>query len=404
MKAWIGNLRDGRRLTPVPVTQCAWSVEVDKSDITSIEIPLRAKSDSSDEYQSLVNDARLLDPLNTITLGKTYLVVEDSGQTVGGPVMSMDYDADTGLLTVSGSGMWTYFDARTLLPPAAQNAPIVKGDGTPDPSMDTIFTANNAISIRTIAKRIVQQAVSWTNSVQCITYEDDIPGKSEKTYRAVNLITVGSALTNITRLLLGCDVGFFPRRQADDRGFEWMLRTGDPRLGITRPHEWDFTSRQRDISALSGSADGSRIATRAWFTGGKSSDKTYIETATNDALVTAGAPIWEVVDSSHGTVEDPATLLDMAKERVRTSFQAISGRSFKVARTAIDLHVVNVGDWCQFKTKDDPFFGSGWHKRRIQSMAASTQDPFFIQIDTGALYEGSDVDPDAPSDQGDSSE
>jgi hypothetical protein len=389
VKAWIGNLRDGRRLLAVPHTAASWQQTLNRTDSTSVTVPLYASSQASETYRRIVADARLLDLRNTATVGKTFLALEDDGKVVGGPLVSRDYDANDKTVTLSGAGMLTYFDARTILPPQAASTPLSDAQGAPDTSLDTTLTN---LTWRTINKRIVQQALAWPTSVQCITFEEDATGTNGVTYRAVDLDSIGTVLENNSRRLNGCDFGFFPQRTPDRRGFEWMLRTGNPRLNTHVTHRFDNTASKRPLTDLENAEDGSTLATRAWVTGGKGDDKVLVGTAENTTLTDTGAPIWETVDTSHTSVTDPDTLESYAREIVRTGYQAVSGTPLKIHISALrNTGQLDIGNILTFKTINEWMFTDGWHTRRIQALAHN-ENSDFIEVTLGTVFTDTDTD------------
>lgn len=389
MQITAGEFRSGRKIINVPFSSCSWRQVLNDRDQLQFTIPLYASSDASEKYRSLVNDARRLDPMNTLTPYKTFCVVEDEGMSVGGILLSADPDADKETLTCTVGGMWSYWDARTIEKPAVFANPglLLNPEGTPNEAYDTVFNPADGRTMGDIVTLLVQQALDCpAGDVPVILPGLKGGGSTQKTYRAIDLVYLGTALDNIVKLRLGVDVGFFPRRSADRLGFEWELVTGDPRFGDRgRPHRWDFTGRGRDLESLTGSNDGSRMATTAWYTGGRSSDKVLIAKATNPAFTDAGGPLIEIVDSSHGTVQDDDTLRQYADEYVAKNGMPVTTRGFKVHRDSITLGEIRVGEWCTIRTKNHPLFGTGRMLRRITSISGST-DSMFVTIETEQQY------------------
>lgn len=99
---------------------------------------------------------------------------------VGGVLMRREYDADSGILTLVASGMWTYFDHRTILPAKAKGKSLIKSDGSPDPQYDTSY---KNVTWNTVARNLVEQAMSWSNSNVPVVLESAEVGKSEANYQ-----------------------------------------------------------------------------------------------------------------------------------------------------------------------------------------------------------------------------
>lgn len=175
MKIYLADLLTGRRIIPLPHTSAEWEMKLNDTDSLTVKVPIYASSDDT-RIQYIANDARLLDLRNTAAIGKTVMVAEDDGLTVGGVLMRRDYDADSGILTLVASGMWTYFDHRTILPAKAKGKSLVKSDGSPDTQYDTSY---RNVTWNTVARNLVEQAMSWPNSHVPVVLETAEVGKSE---------------------------------------------------------------------------------------------------------------------------------------------------------------------------------------------------------------------------------
>ena len=215
MKAFLADMLTGRRVLNLPHDSASWTQTLNDEDSVTVTVPLYAASQDA-AAERLANDARILDLRNTASLGKTVLVVEDEGKLIGGPLMERSYDSATSKLTLTAAGMWSYFDHRVLLPPAAASKPLVKADGTPDTSLDMSWTK---VTWNTIARNIVEQAMNWPNGHVPVVLEDAEVGASEVNYTAVDLNIVGEVLSNITERENGCDIMFVCQRQEDGLGF-----------------------------------------------------------------------------------------------------------------------------------------------------------------------------------------
>lgn len=271
MKIYLADLLTGRRIIPLPHTSAEWEMRLNDTDSLTVKVPIYASTDDT-RVQYIANDARLLDLRNTAAIGKTVMVAEDDGLTVGGVLMRRDYDADMGILTLVASGMWTYFDHRTILPAKAMGKSLIKSDGSPDPQYDTHY---KNVTWNTVARNLVEQAMNWPHSSVPVVLETAETGKSEANYQAVDLNYVGEVLTNITNYQNGCDIGFFPTRTADGLGYEWHMKTGHPLLG-SETHYFSASAMQPGIASLSATDDGDKLASLQWFTSGKSDDKTLV--------------------------------------------------------------------------------------------------------------------------------
>lgn len=387
MKVYLADLLTGRRILPLPHTSAEWEMRLNDTDSLTVKVPLYASSGDV-RIQYLANDARLLDLRNSAAIGKTVMVAEDDGLMVGGVLMRRDYDADSGVLTLVASGMWSYFDHRTILPAKAMGKSLLKPDGSPDPQYDTSF---KNVTWNTVARNLVEQAVSWPHSSVPVVLEEAEAGTSEVSYQAVDLNYVGEVLTNITQYQDGCDIGFFPTRTVDGLGYEWHMKTGHPLLG-GETHYFSASAMQPGIASLAATDDGDRLASLQWFTSGKSADRTLVVSAYTDILEKAGAPVWENVDSSHSTVKREATLQSYANEAAGAYWRPVSSTEAKVHRgylRSVNQTLANysVGDYIRFTTRGDWYYVDGAHRRRITGIKAGESSDW-ITFTLGDVFDG----------------
>lgn len=386
MKAYLADLLTGRMLVELPYTKCSWSQTLNDTDCVSVTIPMYARNIRSRA------DVSVLDLRNIATIGMTAVIVEDDGITVGGPLMERSYDSDGQSLSLEASGLWTYFDHRTILPVAAKTKALIDADGNPDSSLDTAYTKT---TWNTIVRNLVEQADAWNTSRMPIVYEDKTSGDNEMSYSAVDLTRVGEALTNITERQNGVDIGFFPRRTVDSLGWEWLLSTGHSLLG-GEEHRLSTTSPNMAIGGLKGTDSGDDYASWCWYTAGKSDDRTLVCSAHNDTMVNLGAPIWESVDSSHSSVKLLATLQNYANQAAAVYWKPISGTELKLHRGYLEKtsHMIgdyNVGDYISFNTSNDPYYHDGWHRRRILGLSATSEDDW-LTFTLGEVFDGVKVE------------
>lgn len=386
MKAYLADLLTGRMLVELPFTKCSWSQTLNDTDSVSVTIPMSARRMRSRA------DVSILDLRNIATIGMTAIIVEDDGITVGGPLMQRSYDSDEQTLSLEASGLWTYYDHRTILPAEAKTKALIDADGNPDTSLDTTYTKT---TWNTIVRNLVEQADSWNTRSMPIVYEDKTSGDNEMSYSAVDLTRVGEALTNITERQNGVDIGFYPRRTLDNLGWEWLLLTGHSLLG-GEEHRISTTSPNMAAGGLQGTDSGDDYASWCWFTAGKSDDRTLVCSAHNDTMVNIGAPIWESVDSSHSSVKLLATLQNYANQAAAVYWKPVSGTELKLHRGYLEKtnHMAgdyNVGDYISFSTSGDPYYYDGWHRRRILGLSATSEDDW-LTFTLGEVFDGVKVE------------
>ena len=247
--------------------------------------------------------------------GRTALIIEDQGVTNGGPIWTRHYDRDAGTVELSGKGLWSYFDHRTLLPLMKDTDKLTNSDGTANTGFDTNIKNT---SYQTIAKRWIQQSLTWTGGNLPITFEDDMAGTYERNIKGAELKLIGDLLINLTEVQNGPDIRFQPRLTTDGLGYEWLLKTGKPRLTGNTTTIWDTSLPGNTVSDLTISQDANDLANIVWETGGAASDQAIIERATDHSFTGLGFPLLEKVESLSSSVTDPKTALAHAVETIRT--------------------------------------------------------------------------------------
>lgn len=154
-------------------------------------------------------------------------------------------------------GLWSYFDRRAVLP--------VLGAGQLPRDVTSVWAS---LSLRTIAKRLVEQAVSHPGAALPIDFEPDVPGTHMREYPGSDLMSVGDALRNLTQVEGGPDITFRPYITADRRHVRWKLMTGDPELTQEgADHYWDVSAPTPHATATGLERDGRDLASRVFVTG-----------------------------------------------------------------------------------------------------------------------------------------
>lgn len=158
---------------------------------------------------------------------------------------------------IVASGLWSYFDHRYVLPVLL-----------PGQLPRHVTTKLSGLSLRTIVKRLVQQACSHPNAALPIDFEDDFLGDHEREYPGSDRKTVGEALEELTGVENGPDITFRPKWGEDRRHVRWELRTGDPELSQEgHAHYWDVSVPDPHASITSLNRDGSQLTSRDFQVG-----------------------------------------------------------------------------------------------------------------------------------------
>lgn len=370
MRVRLCDLRTGRRILDLPYLTASWTSEMNTAESVSATVDLNDRH------------IRQLGLYNASWPGRTALIIEDEQLTVGGPLWQRHYDHDAGTLELTGKGLWSYFDYRTLLPLMADTDSLVNPDGSAATKFDTNLTN---LSYETIAKRWIQQAQTWVGGNLPIVFQDDQPGTYQRNIKGAELKLIGDLLTDLTQVENGPDIRFQPRRQADGLGYEWLLICGHPRITSSTVTKWDMSVTQSPVTNLIVEDDASNLASMNWQTGGAASDQAIIQRAINHDLTTRGFPLFERVESLSSSVIDPDTALTHALESSRTSQLPQRTFSFNVQRDQ-NLGIYDAGYPAAIKTRGDLWgMPDGWHDMRIITLQGSSETTS-IQIKTGVSY------------------
>ena len=240
--------------------------------------------------------------------------------------------------------------------------------------------------VGSIVWRWIQQSLTWTGGNLPITFEDDMAGTYERNIKGAELKLIGDLLINLTEVQNGPDIRFQPRLTTDGLGYEWLLKTGKPRLTGNTTTIWDTSLPGNTVSDLTISQDANDLANIVWETGGAASDQAIIERATDHSFTGLGFPLLEKVESLSSSVTDPKTALAHAVETIRTSTRPLNTWQFSVQRDQ-RLGEYDVGHDCGLIIRNDQFgIPDGLHKLRIMTLRGSS-DSDKIEITTGAFNE-----------------
>lgn len=367
----IGDLRTGRRLLDVPVMAGPWDNRLDTPETVSVTV------DMNDP------DVRALSLENTATPTKSFLGVIEGDRIMGcGPIWTHSYDRDAGTLQLGAKGLGSVFDHRSIIPLIAASLPVDQWT-VPDPTDSTktmtnplLQSAYTGLWLGSIAKRLVQQALTWTGGNLPIVLPAEEASSNtdhERTYDGVEFKPVGEALAQLTQVDGGPEWRFTPRFTTDGLGVEWVMEVGtaaQPLLFSTTHPQWDVTANQSPVSAYKVDLDGSTMASLAWATGGRSADKVLVARSYDPTLVDAGYTLLELVDSTHTTVEKQSTLDAYVRSVAGQGKKPTSTVSFDVKAYPTEedgetpagpqLGSYSVGDFCDLMFAEfDPDRGIG---------------------------------------------
>lgn len=361
MTQWfIGNLRTGTITNYLPVSSGSWEIEVNAAGSIRVTLPINDP------------DVQAINLRNTATVGKTFLGVAENGVILNaGPVWTHTYNRDDGKLELGATGLWGYYDYRSILP-------LLKSTDTDPTGLDTDYLGLGA---GTVAKRLVQQAQQENGGTLPVVFQDDVAGTVEYSYEGAALTTVSDALNDLTAVV---DIDFMPRFTSDGSGVEWVLRTGTeavPQLSSQTVQTWDLSVPKPTVKGLQVAVSGTKLAGRVWETG-SSAYARY----DNTSLIGQGYPLLEQIDGTHNDELDPVVLAGYARDAARVGTKPTELWSFQAQADAQPfIGAYRPGDWCVVKIGDDPYIARGPYSRRITNMSGD-QDGRWVSITTGEAY------------------
>lgn len=371
----IGDLLTGRRIQNLPIIAGtgSWSEVLNDSGDIACTVSLK---DPVIKRLGLYQSA---------SVGKAFLAAI-SGSTVlnAGPIWFHDYTDDDQRLTLTASGMWSYFDHRVLLPVLAGRNPT---DTTTDTRYSLPVTDPNATgypwptdtsaSLHDIARGLVAQAQTWTNGNVPVVLPSAIAGSQERWYKGADLAFIGERLAQLTQVDGGPDIMFTPQLTSDLQGVQWVMRIGsptEPRLFSPQRQKFQVGVSKSSVSKLRVKVDGTGLAAQAFASGGRTNDTTLISVSTDPTLGNAGYALLDDVDSSHSTVSDATTLQTYSDEIV------MQGKTPSIV-FAFDhdlskqpfLEGFNAGDFADVGVRNNSYLPDDTYSMRIMSRSGDEQ-------------------------------
>ena len=302
----IADLLTGRRILDLPVISGPWDDRLHVAETLSVVADLNDV------------DVQALDLDNSASVAHSVLaVIENQTVMAAGPIWTRNYDRAARTMKLNASGMASLFDHRLILPLLAQTIgtdqwtvpdPADATKTIPNPLLSTVY---NGISLGTMAKRLVQQARTWTGGNVPIVFQADEADSRTETYLGSDFKPVWEAITDFMNRDDGIEVNFLPRLTSDGQGLEWLLQTGTVAQPlITSPSQvfWDVTVPESPVSNLTIAEDGSKMGSIGWVPGGGQNDVVEVGRSYDPSLLASNYPLLDVLDSSHSDASVPATL------------------------------------------------------------------------------------------------
>ncbi|MGW9345577.1 hypothetical protein ACWGR3_28910 [Streptomyces albidoflavus] len=273
--------------------------------------------------------------------------------------------------TINAAGMWEYFRKRTVLP-------VLDTEQLPS----DVTSSWTGTSLRTIAKRLVEQARSWPSADVPIDLEPDFGGTAEREYPGADLMLVAEALDNLTQVESGPDIAFRPKLMPDLRHVRWDLLTGDPDLSQHgADHYWDVSAPGPHAAITTLDRDGRDLATHAWGIGSTDEETSArLEAkATSAALLDAGFPMMETVVQRNSVLQE-STLQAYVDEAVVRYSAFTETFTLRVKRDQNPkLGTYWPGDWARIRVGEGPRVDAGTYRVRIIRIRFSAQGDVTIE-------------------------
>jgi hypothetical protein len=379
--AWhVGSLRDGRITHQVPLVSTSWTQVMDDAGALSGTLLL------ADPDVAQLNPRNIAEPARCF-LAVSYTDAQGTETFLdGGPIWTHSYETSTRQLTIGAAGVWSYYDHRKVLKVLAAGV---------NPSTDK--NVYSALSLGTIAKRLVQLAHTHTNGALPIVLPADEAGVEARTYNGYEMTSVAEALRTLTKAANGPEIQFLPRRRSDDPRFlEWVMRVGtaeQPLLSQLGPDwEFDASPARSAVGNITVTSDGGTLADRWWVQGAGTDKSTMFGRADSTLLQDAGYPLLEATDTQHAgedaakkqTNIDDYALADLVGSQRRIETWALAVQRDGVKDEADELTGATVaswrvGDWVSATPPaDDPYLLGGEYRTRITQIAGD--DSNLVQI------------------------
>lgn len=322
----VGEVRTGRRITQIPVSDASWEMVHRGSGQISVDIPLDAGDFRRLERTFLgglypgpgvfpsettfpeaatplwrPGDGLRPEFLSAIEPARCFLaVLEDDDVLVMGPIWSWDYTLGEVLKVTASDGPWSLLDRR-----------MVMGAGVTKEDWARWAQPYAGLSLGTIAKRVVELVTTGPAAMLPIVLPADESGTATRTYKGYDLASARSRIEQIMGVIDGPDVRFVPRLTADRMGCEWVMEVGTTANPLVHQAsgDWIFDSRavRGGVGGLNVKVDASGLASRSWVTGAGSQTALLMARDDDETLTDAGFPLLEVKEA-HSDVEIQSTL------------------------------------------------------------------------------------------------
>ena len=365
---YAGDLMTGQISIKLPAIDCSWAAEHRAEGNVTAKVKL--VGEVLDRYPNIVDQ---------VAPWRCFLAaITDNGTVLqAGPILPHKYSDATGDLSLSALGVRGIFARRVLMPvlTAGQNPASVE-------------MTWSGLSLGTIAKRMVQLAMSHDGGALPIDLPPDQTGTATRTYYGYELGRISQRLQQIEDVEGGPDLAFEPYLTGDELDtLRWRMRAGTtaaPELTQTGDdHVWDRTTKRTSIVSLDVDLDVDEMGDRAWTTGQGSEAQLLMSMYQDRSLRSQGYPLLEV-DETRSSVSEMSTLNAHTRALLRRS-----GRPWQLWRMVVRadaaplLGTYRVGDWVRvYVGPSHPYIASrdGFYRTRIMSISGSFADTVTLML------------------------
>lgn len=354
LSVMAGELRTGKILATLAATESSWSTAL--NDAGPVDATVRLRDMATKPRRDLLS---YLEPTRCFLA-----VVADGNQVLeAGPIWKHSYDDKTGALKVGASGLLSLFDHRKVVRVLAAGERV----------QDTTVTYTG-LSLGTIAKRLIELAMSHAGGSLPIVLPPDEAGTAERTYPGYELGWTGDRIQQLVEVDGGPDIALQPRMNPDRTHIEWVLRTGTtaaPLLTQTGDDwQWDRGVPRGGLTAISVEVDATRTGARSWAIGSGTETALMLATVEDPTPLSAGYPLLEV-EASHTSVLEQPTL-----DAHATALADISRRPWQTWSVGVSadqqpqLGTYRPGDWSTVHVPDDhAYLSPGPYRTRILAVS-----------------------------------
>lgn len=348
----LADFVTGGPILDLPVMKGAsWGAQLNRPDELSCKIDMRDPDALALDLHSAS------EPNKTIMLARTdddvilaWGLIPDDGRS---------WDEDSKVLSLKATGIGSsYFGSCIIAPPSALTAPLTIPDPgapglmRPNPALDTTISG---FSHGTIMKKLVAQRLAFPGAPTVFDLPPDEIGKRSQTWTLASMKSIGSALDDLSKQEHGPDYAFDAQRGPDGLSLRYIMRHGSeatPRIGAD-VGVWSL-GPMSPITGLTVEDAVAAGASAAWMTAGKQAGAALISRARNTAMIAAGYPPLDVVDTSRSDVSVQATLDSYNAANIADASKTIKDLSFSVRADATPaLGAYRPGDRVTLDVPDD---------------------------------------------------